>query len=238
MSDPNDTNSALVSIVIAVKNSERYLAEALDSIRAQTYPNYEVIVVDGKSSDRSVEIALSYPSVRVLEQAGQGFADAWNIGIADSRGDLIAILDSDDIWAPEKLRVQADLFERQPELDYVIGRMRYFLERDDYIPPGFKRELLETDHVAFFPSALLARRSLFEAIGNFDTSFPASSDIDWFARAKDHHARLGIVPQVLFYRRVHDSNLSYSATSTFDREIVRVLKQTVDRQRRKTTNED
>ncbi|BCM88224.1 putative glycosyltransferase EpsH [Abditibacteriota bacterium] len=223
-----------VSAIVAVKNGERYLAQALESILSQDYPPLEVIVVDGGSSDESVKIAESYPKVRCINQRGEkGFADAWNQGIAVARGDLIAILDSDDWWTPGKLKAQVELLIAQPELDYSITRIRFALEEGKPCPPGFKPELLKTDHIAYMPSALLARKTMFEAMQGFKTDWAISSDIDWFARAKDMNFKLGIVPEVMLYKRVHDANLSYldARTNHFNREIVGLLKQSLDRQR-------
>ncbi len=100
----------LVSVVMAVKNAERYLAEALDSVVRQSFSDYEIVVVDGRSTDDSRRIASSYPGVRVIEQEGPGFAQAWNVGIDASRGAFIAILDSDDTWPAHKLARQVGRF--------------------------------------------------------------------------------------------------------------------------------
>src|SRR5438128_1282791 len=126
----------LISVIIAVKNSERYLAEALASIHAQTYAHHETIVADAHSTDHSREIALSFPNVRVVQQSGQGLGDAWNCGISAARGDFIAILDSDDRWAPEKLSAQIELFQQDPDIAYCVTRMKFFIEHQDDIPRG------------------------------------------------------------------------------------------------------
>ena len=87
-----------ISVIMAIKNAERYLGEALDSILAQTYQAHEIIVVDGGSNDGSKTIAQSYPRTRYILQDGKGLPQAWNIGIAASTGQLITFLDSDDVW--------------------------------------------------------------------------------------------------------------------------------------------
>lgn len=230
----------LVSVVIAVRNGERFLAQAIESILAQTYQQREIVVVDGRSTDSSRRIATSYPGVRCVEQSGEGFADAWNVGIAAARGELIAILDSDDWWAAEKLSAQVGLLQNEPQLDYVITRMRFVLESGHVPPPGFKPELLEGDHVAYMPSALLARKSIFESLGGFVTDWKIASDVEWFARAKDSQLNLGIVPEVLLFKRVHDANLSYldARSRRFNREVVGLLKQSIDRQRARASAEE
>jgi glycosyltransferase involved in cell wall biosynthesis len=223
------TGQPLVSVVMAVKNGEPYLAEVLESIRAQTYSRHETIVVDGGSTDGSVETARGFPDVRCIRQAGTGFCGAWNEGIAIARGEVFAILDSDDRWEPRKLETQVDLLRRRPELDYVVGRARFFLEPGLAPPPGLRPELLEGDHVAYMPGALLARRSVFETVGDFDTGFAIASDIEWFARVKDAGLAHAVVPEVVIHKRVHDRNLSHFQAQDLNRQIVRLLRESVAR---------
>jgi glycosyltransferase involved in cell wall biosynthesis len=222
----------LVSVVIPVKNGARFLPDALGDVAAQTYPHHEIVVVDGRSTDGSAEIARSFPGVRCVEQEGDGFPDAWNIGIEAARGELIAFLDSDDRWLPRKLEAQVGALARDPQADFAICHVRFFLEPGKPCPPGFDPKLLERDHVANMPSALLARRSVFETIGNFPTDFDIASDIDWFARLKDSDLGRLVVPETLVKKRVHDSNLSYFAASAMPRELLRILRDSVARQRR------
>ena len=219
----------LVSVIVAVKNGERFLPQALADVRAQTYAEREVIVVDGRSTDRSAEIARSSPGVRCITQQGDGFADAWNIGIAASSGDLIAFLDSDDRWMPDKLAAQVEALERHPEVDYVITRVRFFLEPGVPPPPGFRASLLSGDHVANMPSALLARRRVFELLGDFPTHLSIANDVEWFARLKDSGLEREVVQNPLVMKRVHDANLSYFSGREFNSELLRVLRESLAR---------
>jgi glycosyltransferase involved in cell wall biosynthesis len=223
---------SLVTVVIAVRNGERYLAEALDSVLAQSYSHYEILVVDGGSSDRSVAIASAYPRVEVVPQGGHGLADAWNLGITRSRGDLVAFLDSDDRWRPHKLRRQVDRLAADPSLQLVDAHMRFFLEPGCAVPKGFRPELIGAEPVGHAPGTILARRSLFETIGGFVASLEIASDIDWFARVKDAHVALAVVPEVLLDKRVHGANLSLQqeGINRYHRELLRVFRLSVNRQ--------
>ena len=225
-----------VSVIMAAKNAARYLGEALDSVAAQTYQPHEILVVDGGSTDGTRRIASGYAGVRVIEESGRGFASAWNDGIAASTGDSVALLDSDDHWTPRKLEWQVAALESQPAALGVIGFVRFFMAEDQRRPPGFKLELLERDHIAHMPGALLARRALFDRIGLFDTNWAIASDIDWFAKVKDAGCRIEVVPDVVIRKRVHDSNLSYvtATTPVMNQEILRLLRQSVHRQRTKS----
>lgn len=122
--------SPTVSVVIPCYNGAAFLRETLDSVLAQTHPVLEVIVVDDGSTDDSAAIAESYgPPVRVIRQANAGESSARNRGIDEAKGSLVAFVDADDLWEPEKLAIQANRFHRQPDLvcvytDYVVLRDR------------------------------------------------------------------------------------------------------------------
>lgn len=116
----------LVSVIMAVKNGERFLAEAIESVLSQTYEPYEIIVVDGQSTDRTEKIAKSYKPVRYIRQTGKGVADAYNVGIDAARGEFVAFLSHDDLWAPNKLSVQVDYLIGQPEIQYTVAKAKFF----------------------------------------------------------------------------------------------------------------
>jgi glycosyltransferase involved in cell wall biosynthesis len=221
----------LVSVVIPVKNGARFMREAIDSVLAQRYPRLELLIVDGGSTDGSIEIARSYEQATLLPQRGDGLGGAWNEGIEASSGELVALLDSDDRWLPGKLEAQVAMLRADPRLGGAIGRVRHFLEPGYSPPPGFQVELLDADYVAPMPGALLARRSVFDAVGLFDTSYDIAIDVDWFARVKDAGIQLGVVQAVVIEKRVHDTNLSLSDVRHNNQELLRVLRDSVARQR-------
>jgi glycosyltransferase involved in cell wall biosynthesis len=222
----------LVSVIMAVRNGERFIAQAIESVVSQSYGDWEVVVVDGSSADRSVEIASAYPRVRCLSQGGRtGFAGAWNEGISAAEGSLICFLDSDDVWEPSKLERQVETLRLRPEVDYVITLVRFLVEPSVPLPSGFKPELLESDHVANMPSAVMIRRVALDAIGPFRTDLEVASDIDWFARAKDQSLTQATVPEALVHKRVHDTNFSYTHARQLHGELLELLRSSVGRQR-------
>ena len=109
MADP------LISVIIPVYNAEQYLPETLDSVFTQTYTNIEVITVDDGSTDKSAEIIKRYPAVKYIRQKNGGVSNARNSGIKASSGDYIAFLDQDDLWLPEKLKIQLEIASRHQE---------------------------------------------------------------------------------------------------------------------------
>ena len=221
----SEMSSRSISVIIATQNAERYLGEALESIAAQTRPPDEIVIVDGRSGDGTEKIARSYDNVRFLEQAGSGLTDAWNQAILASRGDLIAPLDSDDLWAPEKLARQTAYLAEHSEVACVASRVRFFLDPGEPLPPGFRAELLEGSHAGWVPGNLLIRRSLFDRIGLFDPRLAIAADVDWVVRMRDRGARVGMVDEVLLHKRVHSSNLSLGGLSAarMNKEIIELL---------------
>ena len=132
----------LVSVILPVKNGERFLAQAINSVLEQDYRPLEIVVVDGQSTDASAAIAQSFELVRYVFQQGElGLGRARNLGIEAARGELIAFINSDDLWAPHKLSVQVDYLARHPEVQFTITRASFFLEPGCDIPPGFRSEL-------------------------------------------------------------------------------------------------
>jgi glycosyltransferase involved in cell wall biosynthesis len=221
----------LISVIVPVKNGEPWLAEAIESVLAQAYPRLELIVVDGNSTDRSGEIARSYPQVTYLEQEEPGLAPGWNQGVNATNGDLIAFLDCDDRWTSGKLDAQTELLRQRPELAGAIGLVRFFLTPGQAPPSGMRPHLLEGEHVAQIPGALLVRREVFDQIGDFDTSYEIAIDVDWFARAKDAGLEFATIPQVVLEKRFHSANLSHSQPDRYHHEMIRAMRDSAARQR-------
>ena len=97
------------------------------------------------------------------------------------------------------------------------------------MPPGFRPSLLNGAHLARMPSALMIRRDSFQRVGPFRTDFTIASDIEWFSRAHDLGLRLGVVEEELVHKRVHDSNLSYFEAQDLNAELLRLLRESVQR---------
>jgi glycosyltransferase involved in cell wall biosynthesis len=213
---------------MAIKNSERFLPEALAAIAAQTFTDYEIIIVDGHSSDRGPEIARNNPQTRCIPQNGRGFAHAWNVGIAASRGDFITFLDSDDLWTPGKLAAQLDVFDRQPATEYVYGRVAFFLDVGTSLPQGFRPDILSNSYLSHMTGCAMIRRETVARMGPFGLKLTIASDIEWFARLRDSTLS-GVVDEVLLRKRLHRTNLSHTTSwQILKSELFRILKQRAD----------
>ena len=224
---------SLVSIVIAVKNAEQFLRQALESIAAQDFQNHETIVVDGRSTDGTRTIAASYPWTKIVDQEGTGFAQAWNLGIDTARGDFIAFLDSDDIWPPHSLAVRAKQLQSDLGIDCVIGRVRFFVEDGHPIPHAFRPELLNGSHVAYMPGTAMLRRRVFDTLGKFEENWQIANDLVWFAKLRSSGARVEVIDDVLLQKRIHSSNASNVAATMpiYREELLALVKESVLRQR-------
>jgi glycosyltransferase involved in cell wall biosynthesis len=220
----------LVSVIIPVYNGARYLREALESVFAQTYRPFEVIVVDDGSSDDSGKIAQSFPDVRYIHQANQGVAAARNNGIEAARGEFLAFIDQDDLWTPEKLKLQIACLLNNPDLGYTLTQQRFFLDPGAALPGWFRKELLNLVHTGWVLGTLVVRRAVFDTVGNFATGYTAASDGDWFFRAKAAGISMEVVPELLLLKRIHGANESAHAKEVLS-ELRKVVKSSLDRQR-------
>ena len=220
----------LVSVIIPVYNGARFLRAAIESVFAQTYRPIEVIVVDDGSADDSGVIAQSFPEVRYIRQENQGVAAARNNAIEAAQGEFFAFLDQDDLWTPEKLRIQIEHLLNNPELGYTLTHQQFFLEPGTTLPPWFRKELLASVHTGWVLGTVVVRRSAFEQVGYFATGYSAANDSDWFFRAKAAGVPMAIIPELLLLKRIHESNDSGRAKEILS-ELLKVVRSSLDRQR-------
>ena len=213
----------LLSIIIAVKNAEYFLAQALDSIVAQSFDDYQIVIIDGHCSDKSLTIARTYKKVVCIEQNGEGFLNAWNIGIAFSNTPFIAFLDSDDIWSSDKLASQMAVFDLKPEIECVFGKVRFFLEPGCKLPKGFRPELLEKSYAIPMSGTTLVKRSVLTRIDPFDERMKIAGDIAWIAQLRSVSI-FDFVDKVVLNKRLHDSNLGHTTSwPLFKSELLAVM---------------
>jgi glycosyltransferase involved in cell wall biosynthesis len=229
---------ALISCIVPVFNGERFLQEALDSILAQTYAPLEVVVVDDGSTDGTAAVLAKYDeSVRVFRKANAGPAAARNTGIAAARGEFIAFLDSDDIWHAEKLARQMSRFEVRPDLSACITHIQNFFMPELSEEEKQLRRHPRSQPIAGYSSVtLLARRTLFDAVGLFDETLKHGDDTDWFLRARAAGAAIDVLPEVLVSRRLHAHNRSRQWAGRSQLEYLKLLKTFVDSQRRSASD--
>jgi glycosyltransferase involved in cell wall biosynthesis len=222
----------LVSVIVLMLNAERFLAEALDALEAQTYRPIEIVAVDGGSKDTSVSIASSRAAVSVFPQMSPGIAEGRNVGLDCSRGELVAFADADDICHPERIERQVKFLLGAGEPHGVLCRFRNFVD-PTYPPPDWvNREIFLAERLGALPSlcTLLARRSVFAKVGRFRSQFEVGEDLDWFVRADDAGLAFSRMPDVLVDRRLHDSNMSSRPAGDHD-FLLRIFRDSIVRKR-------
>ncbi len=233
-----DSAQPLVSVIVPVFDGARFLADALDSIASQTYRAIETIVVDDGSGDGSLEIAASRPGVGCLHQSHRGVAAARNAGLEHARGELIAFLDADDLWYPEKTERQLAALQGEGQCPGALCRFRNFVDPRTAPPSWLRREVFLDERAGAMPSlcTLLVRRRVFAEVGLFRPEYELGEDVDWFVRAGDLGLRFLLMPDVLLQRRLHDANLSYRA-HTDNRRLLGILRDSIARKRRTSRDE-
>jgi glycosyltransferase involved in cell wall biosynthesis len=195
-----------IAVVIPARDAAPYLGEALASVLAQTARPVDVVVVDDGSRDETAAIARSFGDpVRVVGQPPVGIAAAVNRGLREVTAPLVAMLDADDLWLPDKLEAQARMLRDDPGLDLVFGQAAEFVSPE--LDPERRAGLVPRAAQPFrAKSTMLARRSAFDRVGPFDEGLTNGDFVDWCARADEAGLRSGMLERVVLRRRLHPSS--------------------------------
>lgn len=206
----------LVSAIIPVYNQERYLGSAIDSVLGQTFRDFELIVVDDGSTDRTPEVIASYGSrVRAFRKPNGGGASALNLGIREARGEWIAWLSSDDLWEPTKLERQVAAIRGNPSAALLytdvlqIDAEGHALGRQHFPCPADPREraILMVRRCFINGSSTLIRGDVFTAVGLFDEADRLTPDYDMWLRVVGRYEVVHI-PEPLIRYRIHPGQTS------------------------------
>lgn len=228
----------LISVMIGVYNAEPYLAEAIDSIHAQSYRPLEVIVVDDGSTDGSAEVAERYPDVKVIRQPNGGNGAARNTAVGAATGDFFAFLDADDRFVAGKLERQMAELEADPSLDMVFGHVREFLspELDEQTRASLRPPAPEPMPWTA-PNLMLIRRDSFFRVGLFSATLRVGVTVDWFARADEAGLKHTIIDDVVLERRLHTQNNGLREKDARS-QYLHVLKAAMDRRRQAAAGQE
>lgn len=214
-----------VSVIIPTYNAPEYLVRAVDSVLNQTYQDYEIIIVDDGSDQRTKEMLSPYmeqfPSICYIYQDNKGPAAARNRGIAASSGEYIAFLDHDDIWLPNKLEVQMKLFRDQPNVGLVYCRFKYLYE-DSGIIEADRRECCSGKVLERFlrenyiptTSLVIVRSECFSKCGGLDESLRIVDDYEFYIRIARHYEVAYSDEYLVLWRRHADSMSSAAMEMT------------------------
>ncbi len=180
-----------ISVITVTKNSEKFLEENINSLKNQTYQNFEHIIIDGKSTDGTVDIIKKH-NEKIdywISEPDKGLYDAMNKGIEVSTGDIIGILNSDDIYYSDALRIVNHYFSQQENLDFLFGTVEKHKLMHGYHPEKIKWTFgfYTTHSVGFF-----IKKSSQMEIGFYDTRYKYSADYDLFYKMIVKKKMIGI----------------------------------------------
>ncbi len=216
-----------ISVIVPCYNGEKYLREALDSIESQGW-EFEIIFIDDGSTDNSKKIVeTEYPHIKYHFKENSSAAGARNKGIPLASHDFIAFLDADDIWIPNKTKLQMEVFRKNPELDVVGGLMDYIIMPESkYRAHLYSSEPIEHTLLA----TLIVKRSVFDQIGMFDESLKLGEDLDWFLKLRESTLTYEVIDSVVFHYRIHEQGItarkSFKGLGTMD-----VIRKALERKR-------
>lgn len=212
---------SLVSVVIPMRNAERYVKATLESVLAQRGVELEVVVVDDGSTDRSVEVVrgLNAPSVRIVPGPRQGISAAFNAGLEAARGEIVARCDADDLYPPDRLAWQVDFLDRSPDFGAVCGGFTTMTDNGAVVAErlvGSAGEEVTAElrggvgrsHLC----AYAIRTDLLRQLGGCRTYFPMAEDADLQYRLAEA-TRIWYEPRPAYLYRLHDASITHSRGS-------------------------
>jgi glycosyltransferase involved in cell wall biosynthesis len=217
-----------VSVIIHTYNNERFMAETVESVLNQTYKDYEIIVVDDGSVDGTRDALMPYmQKIRYHYKENGGIASAKNAGIGLSQAEFVAFLDHDDLWAPDKLQLQMEHFNENPQIGLVYAKYTSFRDGKKLRTKPEKgysgwifKELIAKSFIQ--TSTVVVKRECLDAVGPYDETFSLGDEYDMFLRIAQKF-QCGFVDKGLTRYRVHDTNASNN-DFLFDNENLGVYK--------------
>lgn len=211
-----------ISVLIPVYNCGSYLAEAIDSVLAQTFRDYEIIVVDDGSADDTAQVAARYPQVTYIYQEHSGVSTARNRAVAAASGEIVVFLDADDLWLPQKLQMQVDYLEENPDCMLVFTGAENFWQ-DEAGADQRQKELFRASLERCFITCAI-RRSMFEVHGDFRTDYPHGEDTQFMYRLSISGIDLThSIPEILYRRRIHGANISLTHEEAGAKRIMEIM---------------
>src|SRR5215207_6948796 len=223
--------SPAVSVIVPAYDTAPFIAETLDSVLAQTYPDYEIVVVnDGSPDTDELERVLApyFEHIVYVRQENRGLSGARNTAIRASRAPLLALLDSDDVWLPDYLAVQVEAMERDPSVDVLYPNALVF--GDDAHAGREYMEICPSEGEVTFESLVTqrcnvficatARREAVERAGMFDESLRSIEDFDLWLRIVKGGGRIAYHRRVLARYRRRAGSLSANPAAMYEKALV------------------
>jgi len=215
----------VVSVIVPCYNAAKYLDEAVNSIRGQTYSALDIVTVDDGSTDDTKALlerhAREDSRVRVFSGPNRGLSAARNTGMANAVGEFISFLDADDVVLPDKIEKQVEFLNRNPDCDLIHSDL-YFSDNKLRLSGFVETRLPAIDAMSAFakrnwfaPMVPLIRRRLIDKVGQFDESLRASEDWDFWIRCA-RVGNFGYLPGPVAVYRLHDAQMHHNESLMFD----------------------
>jgi glycosyltransferase involved in cell wall biosynthesis len=228
-----------ISIITPSYNQGQFLEETILSVLNQGYPNLEHIIIDGGSTDNSIEIIKKYQEHLTywVSEPDKGQSDAINKGFSIATGEILAWLNSDDIYMPGALIAVAEFFNKNEDVDCVYGDMAHIDDKGELlyialsIPYSYNRHLFGISSIP--QPATFFRRKALERVGNLDTSLQYQMDYEFFLRFNRCGLKIGNIKEVLASFRLHNTS---KTVSQYTNKVSAANKKIIDKYRGKKFN--
>ena len=212
----------LISVIIPTYNQKKYILDAIHSILAQTIPALEIIVVDDGSVDNTHEVFNTcQTNILYYQQCHQGAGAARNTGVGLAQGEWIAFLDADDLWLPQKLKLQL-AFAEAHHSNIIFSHIQQFISpelcRGTLANITLKNEIMP----GYCASTLLIKKEIFSDIGYFDPTYTLGEFMAWYIRLQKSRLPFHLIDDVVVRRRIHQDNTS-SKNKTMRHDYLRVF---------------
>lgn len=212
-----------ISIITPTLNANQFVAEAIESVLAQRHPDIEHIVVDGGSTDGTLDTLRRYPHLRVVVEPALGLYPALNRGIAQARGEVIGLINADDRYCPGAVASAVSRLAEAPDADCASGGarvMRVVAHGGGKVVReygGARHKLLDWDPLLFgapIINARFFRKAFIERTGDFDTDYKIAADREWLIRAKLAGMRIVVLAPIVYEYREHVGSLTINPDRT------------------------
>jgi glycosyltransferase involved in cell wall biosynthesis len=221
-----------ISIIMPAYNEERFIAEAIESVLAQTWRDFELIILNDGSQDSTLKIAEHYalldPRVRVESHWNMGVAPTLNKGLALSANEWVAIMHADDVMMPNRIERQLAFLAAHPELDVASSWVKHINSKGRIIakdnsrlltPNAIQELYLANELVGFSHPATILRKKAVLDIGGYRPQFRVNEDVDLWNRLLEHGCQILVQPEFLLKYRLHGGSASIARTRFIRRQV-------------------
>ena len=223
-----------VSVLIPVYNCSKYIGAAIESTLAQTFQDFEIIVIDDGSEDETASVVKQYKRVKYIYQPHSGVANARNRGLKEAKGEFICFVDADDIMHSEKIMKQVSYLDLHPDCEIVFCRYQSFSNIKENEMTMNQQRIYKP----FYPclvTALIRVHLFADEEETFCEQLNFGEDTHWLAKLLTSGVELNhYLEEELYYRRVHDSNMSLRCMQLSRNDYMQLLADAIRSRQKKT----